>query len=198
MLDQAAQRVLAWSLDRVSQYLANPSHAFIKPHGSTNWVRRVAFKGSPPTGQEYEAIFRSSEIDDFSDVIEDSAVTGQTTIPALAVPIADKGSFECPDDHFETLRSLIPHVDRIITIGWRGREASFLKMLREDMRSRAAVTVVDRDHSEAEKIGQHLYSNLGSVEIIPSMASGFSGFLALPGALLAAWEGRSPSPAEAG
>ena len=71
-------------------------------------------------------------------------------------------------------------------------------MLRDGMGRRAAITVVGKDSSDAENIGQDLYANLGSVEIIPPTASGFSAFLALPGALQAAWDGRSPSPAEAG
>jgi hypothetical protein len=89
MLDHAANQVLGWTLDRVDQYLANPNHAFFKPHGSTDWVRTVTFKASPAAGHQYEAIFRASEIDEFSDVIDvGAAQPGQVTVPALAVPIA--------------------------------------------------------------------------------------------------------------
>ncbi len=197
MLETAANQVLNHTLDRVEQHVADPRHAFIKPHGSTNWVRAVEFEGSGATGQAYEAVIRATEIRELSDVIDVDSAAGRPTIPALAVPIADKATFECPELHYRTLESLIPHVDRVLTIGWRGREAHFLKMCRDGMHGRAAVTVVDAGSDEATAIAQHLWDNLGSVEVMPSRAEGFSAFLSSPGALQAAWEGRPPSEAEA-
>jgi hypothetical protein len=49
-------------------------------------------------------------------------------VPALAIPVQSKNSFECTDPHLEALRGYIQRTTRVITIGWRGVERHFLDL----------------------------------------------------------------------
>ena len=59
---------------------------------------------------------------------------GQTTedyaaIPALAVPTVEKSVFECPEEHVDLLKRLLPQVDRVLIIGWRAQERTFVEIV---------------------------------------------------------------------
>jgi hypothetical protein len=67
-------------------------------------------------------------------------------IPALAVPIQNKPDFECPPNHIQLLRELLPEVNRILIIGWRGMEGHFMRELRDHRPARVErVLVVNGD-----------------------------------------------------
>ena len=48
--------------------------------------------------------------------------------PAMAIPIQEKLSFECPEEHVKALKASISKCGRILVIGWRGPEQPFLEL----------------------------------------------------------------------
>jgi hypothetical protein len=50
-------------------------------------------------------------------------------IPAIAIPTQTKDNFACPTKHIDALKRSLPQVRGVITIGWRGAEEHFLKLL---------------------------------------------------------------------
>ncbi len=53
--------------------------------------------------------------------------------PALALPVVSKSEFVCPQPHLERLKQMIPNVERILVIGWRGAEKHFLSLLKDGL-----------------------------------------------------------------
>jgi len=67
--------------------------------------------------------------------------------PAIAIPVENKRDFECPKDQLDTLRSYIPSVTKILTIGWRATEQPFLDILRSGLKYKPKLMVVTQDPS---------------------------------------------------
>jgi hypothetical protein len=67
---------------------------------------------------------------------------GMILFPALAIPVETKKSFECPESHLDFLRDVIPKVKRLLIVGWRGAEAHFGEMLKENLHDGVRVMVV--------------------------------------------------------
>lgn len=126
--------------------------ALVKLHGSVNWGRVVSTplpgkilddpklmatelitkygthkitktyvmaEGTPPISQEDRGIF-----------------------PALAIPVEEKVEFECPENHVDKLKSFLPEVTKILTIGWRAAEKPFLDLLRQGVGSKRMETLI--------------------------------------------------------
>ena len=69
--------------------------------------------------------------------------------PALAIPLATGKRFEMPSDHIQAFRSALPEVDKVLTIGWAGKEGHFLAELADGLPSRVDTLVVNRDPDHA-------------------------------------------------
>jgi hypothetical protein len=100
-----------------------PFFRLFKLHGSVNW------------GRELENQFPKTELqpsDRFA-LCDPSTMrsphVGHTLFPAIAIPVEKKRSFECPPQMLEELADLLPHVKKILVIGWRATEEHFLAML---------------------------------------------------------------------
>jgi hypothetical protein len=51
-------------------------------------------------------------------------------LPAIAIPLEQVKPFECPELHLDRLKTLLPRVTHIVSIGWRGMEKHFLEMFK--------------------------------------------------------------------
>ena len=67
--------------------------------------------------------------DAWSDWIEPAGDYEHLRVPALAVPLGTKASYVCPQSHVNEMSRLLPSVDRILTIGWKGGEPDFVAQL---------------------------------------------------------------------
>jgi len=54
--------------------------------------------------------------------------------PALAIPIQTKQVFECPLTHLQHLKERLPHVDKLLIVGWRGMDQHFVSLLRDGLK----------------------------------------------------------------
>ena len=139
MIEQALLSVDI-KIDALSDYIQNPTFKLFKLHGSINWVRTVAepMAAVNRNRNEKEVIgesIRSAAHIKLSDDIRMCNICPAGKIqdtpiwPAIAIPVTSKLIFECPKEHVEALTGLLPETERIITIGWRGAESHFLKIL---------------------------------------------------------------------
>lgn len=67
---------------------------------------------------------------------------GKPVFPAIAIPVERKDSFECPAEHLDVLRALIPTTTRLLVVGWRATEGRFVQMLAGELRREISVVVV--------------------------------------------------------
>lgn len=107
--------------------------------------------------------------------------------PAIAIPIENKKTFECPTNILKGLESAIPEVTKVLIIGWQAKEAHFLEMLRSRrMDSLKHVMVVDHDRQSAVPILEHFLEAIGKKyqpSVKRSLAEGgFSNLISTNGA----------------
>jgi hypothetical protein len=131
---------LGIKLQDFPDYVSNDKFKLIKLHGSINWGREIntPIEGFEEMGtwQLPQAIVELAPKLDISDKYSfvkqypmRISANGVPLFPALAIPIEAKNDFECPTEHVDTLRELIPKVDKLLFIGWRGAEQPFLELL---------------------------------------------------------------------
>lgn len=165
-----------------------------KPHGSVEWARLVA---RPPLSRVrlVEEIIQLapdlSVSDNYArlgptDDIHQISKFNLPVVPAIAIPVQTKteDTFEWPAGHLALLRSILPQVKQILIIGWRGKEAHFLNLLRENLPKGGPtqithLQVVGRDSAEVESISEQFLADIDrKVWKVPALhAQGFSDFV---------------------
>jgi hypothetical protein len=104
----------------------------IKLHGSIDWGREVVGPIAPRAVSDIVPNAANLKLSDQYRKVVRRPVTfddGTVGFPAIAIPVEKKSEFVCPPEHLEALANVIPHVTKIITVGWRATEKHFLKML---------------------------------------------------------------------
>jgi hypothetical protein len=95
--------------------------------------------------------------------------------PALAIPVLNKSQFECPAAHVAALVDLLPHVDKLLVIGWRATETPFLTLLSKHLTSARCLVVAES--YEAAKDTVHNMSKAGVSALYGGYGGGFSKFV---------------------
>ena len=118
--------------DAIGDYISARPFQLFKLHGSTDWGRPlVSAPGTRFHGTPGEMIQHVERLGISNEVYTEAMYRGSPQLyPAIAIPVLTKDSFECPQEHVQQLTSSIPKVSKILTIGWRGTEQHFLKLLR--------------------------------------------------------------------
>ena len=190
MLDPAMPTV-GLTIRGLKDYIAGAEYMLVKVHGSVNWAHEVESPDFGHLDQDPDRFIQvmieqapelklgqnfhyTAQLPIFSS--KDSKVV----IPALAIPVETKtdSSFECPTDHLETLRAFLPEVKKILIIGWRGTEAHFLKLLKDNLTRAVAVPtmVIAGNKEQAESIAQTI--NREAIPIKSEKAEGgFTDFI---------------------
>ena len=133
--------------DTIDHYVVDPTLSVIKIHGSVDWWRRVRSQApwqmnADPTSIANEVIARAHLLEISSEYVVDRAdfVAGwpqePPMYPAIAIPLERKRDFECPDTHIRVLQDALPHVRRILFIGWRANDVPFLDLIRPSLAGR--------------------------------------------------------------
>jgi hypothetical protein len=148
-------------VQNLSDYISNDSYKLIKLHGSVDWGREVETPIENIThmsaGDHARTLInRTGEIKISKKYHMVSGIpiakSGDIALfPALAIPVETKIDFECPAEHLDSLRSLIPQVDKILMIGWRASEQPFLQLLGENLQQeiRGLVVAGGKDDAQA-------------------------------------------------
>jgi hypothetical protein len=173
-----ALRQLGCPINSIDDYINK--HEFwrlFKLHGSTNWSRLIETSISiemKPAGGTLETERRISaqligQLPEMR-ITNDYVLTpydavgiglGRPAFPAIAIPVENKGGFECPQRLVETLIGLLPRVTKVLVIGWRASETHFLDLLRQYLKSGVHLWVVGRDGPDAERVRVRLEEVLG-------------------------------------
>jgi SIR2-like domain len=151
--------------------LSHPILKLFKLHGSVNWSRTVDTKGDKLT--PLALIERADDLrvtDKF--VLVNAAREGHVTrygsiFPAVAIPVQTKTEqhFECPAAHRKCLAEMLPRVTKVLIIGWQGREAHFIQMLRQELPKLRHVMVVGRDRRDSEEVLVRFLVDVGRIEL---------------------------------
>lgn len=126
LIEAALRDEMNISFDFPDQYIADDRARLFKLHGSCSWSHPVAYTVTQPPSWYIE---NASALKISPEIVIPGGVQG-SFIPALAVPIQNKPDFECPPGHLDLLRQLLPEVNRILVVGWRGMEGHFMGELR--------------------------------------------------------------------
>jgi hypothetical protein len=174
------------SFSSLADYCYSDRTNVFKLHGSVNWVRPLARLDAAEFGGSVWDIARqvTNRIAEFpkpGDIVPWAAIPGSRTrdmlaVPAIAIPLKGKDAFECPDAHIEALRSALPGVRTIVTIGWRGAEAHFLKLLSDHCRQAIEVICVAGTVTEAQEPIAHLNGALSRAHCV-GVGGGFTRFV---------------------
>jgi len=184
LLEHALVADFGFKIDKIAAYMtSHPGYKLFKLHGSIDWARAIA---NPPQLN----FNRHNIIEGFPDLLLSSTFTvcgnnidsakGLPLFPALAIPVQTKKSFECPDEHIQTLNSMIAETTKILFIGWRAQETHFLDLLRQNLPSLRSVMVVDKNESNARKVLGQIQNDLRDkvygADTVPAYG-GFSDFV---------------------
>jgi hypothetical protein len=97
--------------------------------------------------------------------------------PAMAIPLEEKQDFECPAPHVQALAAVMPTVNRMLVIGWRGADVPFLNFMKEHWPQQQPKALFVAEHHKAasdidNRLAAHGLSGNGSL-----YAGGFSGLI---------------------
>ncbi len=162
-----AMSVVGPTLSQLDDYISgNTGFKIFKLHGSINWARLV--KGPIPADNPNAWWFAADHIDRAADLeITDEFIrtderpcgswNGKVRlVPAIAIPVEKKASFECPQTHLRELERLLPQVDKIALIGWRATENHFLELLARHLKGPIKAQVVAGERYEGGQIAAGL------------------------------------------
>jgi hypothetical protein len=184
LIEQALTEMFGGQFEVMADYISRPDFKLFKLHGSANWGRclHMAPRGSSirensnPWALPTQMIEQAATLS----ITDTFMVTGgrmpfpkgPPLFPAIAIPVRDKQRFECPADQIGELQRLIPQVNRLLTIGWRGSELHFMKFLQTGLTHRqVSVTTVAGTLTEAGEV----MSQIRKVVAVSNTAS-FAGF----------------------
>lgn len=157
-------------IHQLPDYISDPRYKLLKIHGSVNWAREL--DGTIPKFSNSAPWTLATELIEFAPKLHLSSrfrvVNSQPptypevlVFPALAIPLENKNEFECPSEHLDAFKSAIPKIDKIITIGWRGNESHFLKLVSKKISEDVRGLAVSGDTKSAEEtIGQLESANI--------------------------------------
>lgn len=145
----------------MSHYTQHPNYKVIKLHGSVNWVHPsrlpiMNIEQLDPIGIAHYMIrgidaasvgFQHFEI---QNAIPPPHIEHFAYLPAIAIPVPAKSSFECPQDHVDFLTRMIPEIDKLVVVGWRGQERHFTELFKL-LRKHLAVLIVAGNDKDAEQ-----------------------------------------------
>jgi hypothetical protein len=189
LLEHALNAQLGIAKPHLQSYPDGPYH-LIKPHGSTNWFRVNELVEDLTPAQ---VIQEGGLIDQSMPVTMTKDEPKPGWLPALAVPTTSKSSFECPPPHVESLEVLLAEVDRLLVVGWRGQEQTFLDMCANQIPQGLTGLVISQEIGSATKIALQLSNSIPDSRILASPSTGFSNALRWDRAVEAAWKGEPES-----
>ena len=153
--DTLLERALAHidlPIGKIDDYTTHRQFKLFKLHGSINWWRWIPRHAYPELVTHNEqppeqVLINAAPVVDGVDArmemrglkVHFPETEQWFFTPALAVPTTSKHTFVCPQSHLERLKEIIPQIERIIVVGWRGRERHFLGLLKEGLKGNIPV-----------------------------------------------------------
>ncbi len=174
-------------MDSLPQYISQDAFKLFKLHGSIHWGREVDTRIDNVEGRNVwdigsELIRRADELTISSRfrIVQEhpiGKIDDVPLFPAVAIPVETKRGFECPEDHLQCLRTVLPSVTKILIVGWRGTEHHFLSLLKESLTGEIPTFVVAGQKETAEEVLCRI-QEAGINVIGRSGQNGFTDFIA--------------------
>lgn len=157
LLDNAVRRATSYSPNSLDEFVSGARLPLFKLHGSVNWRRPVEsdlldvienpknHADGIPLGEQQQGMW-------------DDAEPYKAWVPSLAVPMREKDDFECPPSHVERLReNVLPRVTKVLVVGWKGREAKLLDLLRDHLPGGTPFLIVDENTAKSHEVAAFLH-----------------------------------------
>jgi len=189
LADDAMMSTLGVDLSSVEMFVADPRYKYLKVHGSSNWGRRVKAPGGTHYSKADHArrilIENAPDLDTTEDFVvrdpdqppSDSSPYPSILLPAIAVPVTTKSSFECPGNTVYALDRAIEQTMKILIIGWRGSEYHFLEHFSHLPGMAPKVQIVGASDEGTAETARHLASVGMDESRMEQRTAGFSGYL---------------------
>jgi SIR2-like protein len=149
--------------------VSHPTLKLFKLHGSVSWSRLVDLPEG--TRLHHQALIDQADTIKVTDRFVLANATNASEahnfrspiFPAIAIPVQTKSDehFECPLSHRDYLAKMLPHVTRILIIGWQAKEAHFLRMLQSNLPKLTRVMVVGADEADARGTLRYFLREIG-------------------------------------
>ncbi|MDA2927090.1 SIR2 family protein [Acidobacteria bacterium AH-259-G07] len=187
---EAALPTVGVEIRGVPDYIANDHYKAFKLHGSVNWTREVEtliINLSKLSGIQVS----NQLIDRAADLkighkyhwLKDHPIPKLQTLdqdialfPALAIPVESKVDYECPPEHLDCLLQCIPHVTKLLVIGWRAAEKDFCQLLSSNLQQDVSVLTVAGTSGGADQVIENLQKAGISGQFHPT-TKGFTEFV---------------------
>jgi len=163
IMEEALSSYLNYRFNDLAHYIEGHDYKLFKLHGSVNWGHLTRVQMSHLESMSMDKLEQriiewtgSTGVQIYPDRfrMQSEALSlmqgGYALLPALAIPVKRKDSFSCPKEHLTELEKVIPNVDRILSIGWRGQEQHFLNYLSK-VSETVRVLVVAKNSTEAKQ-----------------------------------------------
>jgi hypothetical protein len=193
MLEASLRKRFGWAFDKLDDYLRD-DYVVLKVHGSANWMQLTDHATVEGEGVTREQLIEAAGSLQRRDAF---IVAGPGTVqyalngvvPAIAIPAEPKAGFVCPAAHVRALTELLPRVERVLCVGWRGADRSLLELLKEHAQEGIETTVVtgrprgpngerlDPDVVDCDRGRASWVAEAGSTGPCRVIRSGFSGFV---------------------
>ncbi len=141
-LIERALRGLGIAIEDLSHYVQDATFKLFKLHGSVHWGREVEItiadvkeKSVWDIGTELIQNAAELKISDRFHIVDSQPIGKYAEIPlipAIAIPVVTKTTFECPPEHIEYLRANLGRATKALIVGWRATEEHFLSLWRDN------------------------------------------------------------------
>src|ERR1700730_309360 len=181
ILEEALGDRFSLYVRQIGDYIQRDDYKLIKLHGSTTWFHEVI----SPVDLSVDDFFTNAEqvtLGPGFAILPPSTfgrvrVDGPALVPAVALPVERKTTFECPQEHLEALLSALPSVTKLILVGWRAREQHFLDILCKSLSASVDAIVVDKSPAHAEELVTWIRAKGVPGTFSPALLSGFTDFI---------------------
>lgn len=152
---------------------SHPTLKLLKLHGSIDWSRTVEAAGMRLQPQalieQAPGLQVSSRFVLANAATEWFQSTQGSIFPAIAIPVQTKTEdhFACPTAHREYLEQKLDWVTKILIIGWQGKEAHFLRMLRNKLPLLTHVMVVGQHRPDSEEVMTRFLADIQRTDLPP-------------------------------
>lgn len=153
--------------EHVDSYISGPIKV-IKPHGSCEWryilnrrytditssydfLMKQAWYSTMPENQMAQIYYKRMNFNNWS-YFDDEIYL----YPAVAIPLANKQHFICPEDHINQMVEAIKNTDRVLVIGWRAGDMHLLQILKENLPQKTKVKIVSHNIDSAKETRENM------------------------------------------
>jgi hypothetical protein len=137
-------RMLDWALRDLDQPVAGLASytsgrfRLFKMHGSVHWGREIESMPDPGDKGSWELVQHviacapdvkpstRYRVNEDRPMVQDGP---NPLVPAIAIPLRRKQDFELPAEHRAELERMLPEVTELVSVGWRGADAPFMRLL---------------------------------------------------------------------